>query len=198
MNEYYYMNSYPYYDQEPAYDQRILSPISWFPLPGSGQGGGQGFPFPGGGQSGGQGFPFPGGGQSGGQGFPFPGGNQGGGQGFPFPNGGQGGNPFPGGGQGGGSSQQSMSAPTSPPPSQIPPKPFTAQGGPSVFLVDPNVIRPCLFRFTYVWLTSGASFWFYPVVLGSNSVGGFYWNSSRFRWMYIGLDTRNIEVVSCS
>ncbi|MGD7044503.1 hypothetical protein [Jeotgalibacillus proteolyticus] len=149
MNEYYYMNSYPYYDQMSVYDQRILSPINWFPLPGGGQGGGQGFPFPGGGQS-------------------------------------------------GGNTQQNASAPTTPPPSQIPPKPFTAQGGPSVFLVDPNVIRPCLFRFTYVWLTSGASFWFYPVVLGNNSVGGFYWNSRQFRWMYIGLDTRNIEVVSCS
>lgn len=24
-------------------------------------------------------------------------------------------------------------------------------GGPSVFAVDPGAIRPCLFRYTYIW-----------------------------------------------
>ncbi|PPA69966.1 hypothetical protein C4B60_15355 [Jeotgalibacillus proteolyticus] len=160
----------------------MLSPITWFPLPG-GSGGQPGGPggFPG---SGGPGFPG-GGGQPGGPGFP----GGGGGPGFPGGGGQPGGPGFPGGGG-------NISAPTGPPPAQIPPKPLSA-GGPQAFLVNPNVIRPCLFRFTYVWLRNGAQFWFYPIVLGRNSVGGFYWNNWSRRWTYIGLDTASIEVVSC-
>ncbi|KAF1679087.1 hypothetical protein AAGG74_21855 [Bacillus mexicanus] len=112
--------------------------------------------------------------------------------GFPW----SGGSAMPGGstmpGMGGG-------APQGPPPSQIPakpPKPQGAQG--AVFLVEPVTIRPCLFRFTYVWLTNGRSFWFYPIVLGRRSVGGFYWNASQRRWVYFALDTNLIDVVSCS
>ncbi|TDL31767.1 hypothetical protein E2R51_11110 [Jeotgalibacillus sp. S-D1] len=178
MNDDYYVNYYPYYEGYSYQDDRIFPP-----------GGGGGSPFPGGG--GGGGFPFPGGGG----GFPFPGGGGSGG-GFPFPGGGGGnggGSQFPGGG---GGSVQNMSAPTGPPPSQIPPKPFQAQGA-QAFFVDPDLIRPCLFRFTYVWLNNGASFWFYPILTGRNSVGGFYWNSRQFRWSYIALDTRSIDVVSC-
>ncbi|PJM62911.1 hypothetical protein BLX91_17865 [Bacillus subtilis] len=90
-------------------------------------------------------------------------------------------------------------APQGPPPSQIPAKPPKPQGSQgAVLLVEPITIRPCLFRFTYVWLTNGRSFWFYPIILGRRSVGGFYWDSSRRRWVYFALDTNHIDVVSCS
>ncbi|MBL3648627.1 MULTISPECIES: hypothetical protein [Bacillus] len=90
-------------------------------------------------------------------------------------------------------------APQGPPPSQKPAKPKkpqSAQAG--TYLVEPVAIQPCLFRFTYVWLTNGSSFWFYPIILGRRSVGGFYWDSYRRRWIYFALDTNLIDVVSCS
>ncbi|KKB93287.1 hypothetical protein WB24_03080 [Bacillus sp. CMAA 1185] len=102
-------------------------------------------------------------------------------------------------GIGSGASPGFGGAPQGPPPSQIPAKPPKPQGSQgAVLLVEPITIRPCLFRFTYVWLTNGRSFWFYPIILGRRSVGGFYWDSSRRRWVYFALDTNHIDVVSCS
>ncbi|HJV17925.1 MAG TPA: hypothetical protein VJ546_11225 [Bacillales bacterium] len=128
------------------------------------------------------GFPIPGGGGQQG-GFPFPGG---GGQqgGFPFPGGGgqQGGFPSPGGGK-------QTGAPTTPPPSVIP------QESVGAFAVDPGAIRRCLFRFTYVWLNNGRSFWLYPTFVGRNSVAGFRWR--RNRWEYYGTDLRRIRSFRC-
>lgn len=118
---------------------------------------------------------------------------------------GMGGGPAPGmgsgaaPGMGSGASPGSVSAPQGPPPSQIPAKPQKPLGPQgAVLLVEPVTIRPCLFRFTYVWLTNGRSFWFYPITLGRRSVGGFYWDASRRRWVYFALDTNRIDVVSCS
>ncbi|MEC3617138.1 hypothetical protein, partial [Bacillus stercoris] len=102
-------------------------------------------------------------------------------------------------GFGGGSGPGFGGAPQGPPPSQIPAKPKKPQSSQgAVLLVEPITIRPCLFRFTYVWLTNGRSFWFYPIILGRRSVGGFYWDHSRRRWVYFALDTNQIDVVSCS
>ncbi|MCY8203703.1 hypothetical protein MOC09_08755 [Bacillus sp. N12A5] len=102
-------------------------------------------------------------------------------------------------GIGGGAVPGFGGAPQGPPPSQIPAKPQKPQGAQgAAFLVEPITIRPCLFRFTYVWLTNGRSFWFFPIILGRRSVGGFYWDSSRRRWVYFALDTNLIDVVSCS
>lgn len=113
-------------------------------------------------------------------GFPFPGGGQH--PGFPPPGGGQpGGYPHPGG--------QQMGAPTSPPPSFIP------QATAEAFAIDPGAIRRCLFRFTYVWLYNGRSFWFYPTFIGRNSVAGFRWR--RNRWEYYGTDLRRIRSFRC-
>ena len=129
-------------------------------------------------------FPTPGGG------FPFPG------MGFPSPGSGFPGIGFPSPGSsmpspGGPSSTQSMQAPQSAPPQHIPPKPASV----STFMVEPALIAPCRFRFTYVWLRNGSQFWFYPIIIGRNSVGGFIWN--RNRWVYHALDTRLIDAVSC-
>ncbi|MDL5613701.1 hypothetical protein [Bacillus halotolerans] len=90
-------------------------------------------------------------------------------------------------------------APQGPPPHKKPAKPTKPQGlHGAAYLVEPVLIQPCLFRFTYVWLTNGSSFWFYPVILGRESVGGFYWDASHHRWFYYALDTKHIDVVSCS
>ncbi|MCM3694070.1 transporter [Neobacillus niacini] len=106
-------------------------------------------------------------------GFPPPG-FGGGQQGFP---------PFGGG-------QQQGGAPSTPPPS------YTPQESVSAFAVDPGAIRGCLYRFTFVWLNSGNSFWFYPTFVGRDSVAGYRWRN--FRWVYYGTDLRRIRSFRCS
>ncbi|TXK82555.1 hypothetical protein FU659_14940 [Paenibacillus sp. N3.4] len=149
----------------PAYDPRGLG-LPGFPgFPGLGQ--------PGLGQPGGQpGFPGPG--MS--PGFPS--------QGFPGP-----GPSFPGTPPQGGGQQQ----PTSAPPAYTPQKPFQAAGG--TFAVDPGSIRRCLFNFTYVWLSNGQQFWYFPTFVGHNSISGFRWNG--FTWMFFGIDLRFIDAFTC-
>ncbi|RSD27272.1 hypothetical protein EJA10_11865 [Mesobacillus subterraneus] len=143
-----------------------------FPGPGGGPGGFPGGPggFPGGGPGG-----FPGGAPGG-----FPGGAPGG-----FPGGAPGGFPGgPGGGQAGG-------PPSSPPPAFVPQE---AQA--SAFAVDPGGIRRCLYRYTYVWLNNGSSFWFYPIFVGRTSVAGWRWRR-RWGWVYFGIDLRQIRSFQC-
>lgn len=106
---------------------------------------------------------------------------------------GQGGSPgFSGGGGQDG-------PPSSPPPSFTPQmqqqQQFSSSGGPSVFAVDPGAIRGCRFRFTYVWLDNGNSFWFYPTFVGRTSVAGWRWR--RNRWTYYGTDLRRISSFRC-
>lgn len=175
---------YPYgypvpqpYAWVPAYDPRNLGGM--FGLPGFPGGGFPGGGFPGGGVPGGgmtPGFPQPGFPQQ--PGFPGPG--------FPGP-GGPGGPSFPGGPQGGG-----QQAPTSAPPAYTPQKPVKPAG---YYAVDPGAIAGCLFRFTYVWLSNGQQFWYYPIFVGSNSIAGFRWTG--FSWMYFGIDLRFIDSFTC-
>ena len=116
-----------------------------------------------------------------GQGFGPPG------QGFGPPGQGPGGFGPPGqGGQAG--------PPSGPPPSSIPPQGFGA-GGPTTFAVDPGAMRRCLFRFTYIHLNNGESFWFYPTFLGRRSVAGYRW--FFFNWVYYGIDTNRIRSFQC-
>ncbi len=129
--------------------------------------------------------PFGPGGPGGGP--PFGPGGPGGGP--PFGPGGPGGGPpFGSGGPGG--------PPTSPPPSSPPPNMTSLQsGGASVFAVDPGGLAGCLYRFTFIRLNNGNSFWFYPTFIGRNSVAGYRWN--WFRWTYFGIDTNRIASFQC-
>ncbi len=158
------------------------------------------------------GFPpgFPSGFPSGGQpGFPpgFPSGGQ---PGFPpgFPSGGQPGFPpggppgFPSGGQQGGPPTASSNTPPSgPPPNFIPSEAqaTTLSAGPggdvSTFAIDAGAIFPCRFRFTYIWLNNGRSFWSYIVFVGRNSIAG--WRYTGRRWVYFGIDLRRIRSFYC-
>ena len=124
-------------------------------------------------------------------GFPGQGGGIPGG-GFPGQGGGIPGGGFPGGGPGGypGGGQQAGGPPSSPPPAYVPQEQATA------FAVDPGGIRRCMFRFTYIWLIDGRSFWFYPVFLGRNSIAGWRW-SRRRGWVYYGMDLRQIRSFQC-
>jgi hypothetical protein len=94
-----------------------------------------------------------------------------------------------------GQGRQPSGAPTSPPPSFVPQQPASARGGVGVFAVDPGAIRGCLFRFTYIWLRNGRSFWLFPTFVGRESVAGFRWNG--FRWNYYGTDLDRISSFQC-
>lgn len=84
---------------------------------------------------------------------------------------------------------QQQGPPTGPPPDFIPQEP------PSTFRVDPGAISRCVFRFSYLWLTNGQSFWAYLVFVGRTSVAG--WRFQRGRWTYFGVDLREIRSFQC-
>jgi hypothetical protein len=78
--------------------------------------------------------------------------------------------------------------PTAPPPSFVPAQVET-------YAVDPGSIARCLFRYTYVWLRGFEQFWFYPTFVGRNSVSGYRWTG--YRWVYFGIDLRQIQSFTC-
>ncbi|RKD33451.1 collagen-like protein [Thermohalobacter berrensis] len=80
--------------------------------------------------------------------------------------------------------------PISPPPSFTPERaPFTP------YRIDPGAIRQCLYRYTYVWLDNGRSFWFFPIFIGPRSIAGYRWVG--FYWIYFGIDLDRIESFTC-
>lgn len=107
-----------------------------------------------------------------------------------FPGPGQGGGGFPGGG-GGFPGQGGQVGPPGPPPSYTP-----QLTGASQFAVDPGGIRRCLYRYTYIWLRNGRSFWYFPTFVGRNSVAGYRWRR-RTGWVYFGIDLRSINSFQC-
>jgi hypothetical protein len=126
------------------------------------------------------GYPQPG------TGYPTPGLPQPG-TGYPAP-----GYPQPGTSQPGLPQSGAAQAPTTPPPAYIPQKPSQAPG---YYAIDPGAFFGCMFRFTYVWLTSGDQFWFFPIYTGPNSGAGFRWNGAT--WRYYAIDLRLIDAVTC-
>jgi hypothetical protein len=90
-------------------------------------------------------------------------------------------------------------APSGPPPSFTPSiaqaQSFGAPGGVGTYAVDPGAIRPCRFRFVYIWLRGGNSFWAWLTFVGPRSVSGFRWNGRR--WVYFGIDIRRIRSFIC-
>lgn len=80
--------------------------------------------------------------------------------------------------------------PSGPPPSAAPSK---AQAGGKA--VDLGSLRCCRFRYVYVWLNSGRSFWMYLVFVGRRSIAGWRWTGRR--WVYFGIDTRRIVSFIC-
>jgi hypothetical protein len=80
--------------------------------------------------------------------------------------------------------------PVGPPPAFVP---MQSQIG--VQMIDPGAIRPCTFRYVYIWLNTGESFWAWLVFVGRRSAAGWRWTG--FRWIYFGVDLRNIESFIC-
>ena len=87
------------------------------------------------------------------------------------------------------SAERQSGPPTSPPPSFVPPQQVEA------YAVDPGGIARCVFSYTYVWLRGFEQFWFYPTFVGRNSVSGYRWTG--YRWVYFGIDLRQIQSFTC-
>lgn len=77
-----------------------------------------------------------------------------------------------------------MSLQQLPPPPAYPPA-KTSSG----YMID------CMEQYTYVWLKTGQSFWFYPIRVESFGTTGFRWTGSF--WLFDGIDSRYIDSVSC-
>lgn len=118
----------------------------------------------------------------------------------PFPQGPQGFPGFPGfpgsqGPQGPQGPQGSHGGPSQAPPSFTPSQPKSQQSGPGVKFVDPGAIRPCTFRFIYIWPRRGRGFWAWLTFVGPRSVAGFRWTGNS--WRYFGMDLREITSFQC-
>lgn len=78
--------------------------------------------------------------------------------------------------------------PMGPPPNVVPQMaPSWQQGS--------RGIRRCLYRYTYIWLNNGNSFWFYPTFVGGGSVAGFRWRGNR--WEYRVMSLERIRSFQC-
>ena len=86
---------------------------------------------------------------------------------------------------------QQSGPPSGPPPSFVPQRGV----GIAPLAVDPGAIRPCLFRFVYIWLENGRQFWAWLVFVGPRSVAGWRWTG--FSWVYFGTDLENISSFVC-
>lgn len=78
-----------------------------------------------------------------------------------------------------------------------PPPPYSPSLQPTTFAVDGRALKPCIHKFTYIWLENGEEFWMYPTYVGRRSISGCRWNSRCYRWDYFGIDLDNIESFVC-
>jgi hypothetical protein len=106
----------------------------------------------------------------------------------PFP-------PFPQGPQGPQGFQGPQGGPSSAPPNFTPSQNQSQQFGPTPLAVDPGAIRPCTYRFVYIWPRRGRGFWAWLVFVGPRSVSGFRWTGNS--WRYFGMDLRTIRSFQC-
>ena len=103
----------------------------------------------------------------------------------------------PGFGAGGPPSGGAAGGPPSGPPPSIVPQQSQSQSltGPSVYAVDPGAIRRCIYRYVYIWLNTGEQFWAWLTFVGRRSAAGWRWTG--YRWIYFGVDLRNISSFTC-
>lgn len=92
--------------------------------------------------------------------------------------------------------RQKSNAPSGPPPSFVPSKGGTqVKSTPQTKAVEPGAIRPCLYRYVYIWPRRGRGYWAYLVFIGRRSASGYRWNGRR--WVYFGIDLRQIDSFQC-
>ncbi|MDU2156679.1 hypothetical protein [Clostridium sp.] len=72
---------------------------------------------------------------------------------------------------------------------------LSSSGGPQTKAVSPGSISFCLFKFTYIWETSGRNYWAFLLNVDRRSVSGLRW--FRNTWVFFGLDLRRIDSFIC-
>lgn len=103
-----------------------------------------------------------------------------------------------GGPMGGPMSASAGGPPSGPPPSAKPSKnqaQVQSYAGMSTKAIESGAIRPCKYRYVYIWLTNGMSFWAWLTYVGKKSVSGWRWTG--YRWVYFGIDLRRIDSFVC-
>lgn len=76
------------------------------------------------------------------------------------------------------------------PPDFIPDKPQQ-----EVNAIDPDAIKPCMYRYVYLWQDNGTGYWTWLTYIGKRSISGWRWTGSR--WVYFGIDVRKISAFVC-
>jgi hypothetical protein len=89
---------------------------------------------------------------------------------------------------------QQQAPPKNPPPNYTPK--LSDAASPTLTTVEFGVVAPCIFKFTYLWLKSGDSFWSYIVYVSKTSIAG--WKYKAGQWVYFGLDLKEIKNFICS
>lgn len=82
--------------------------------------------------------------------------------------------------------------PMGPPPSVTPKK---SEAEVELTAVDPGSLKPCRYRYVYIWLKNGKSFWVWLTYVGKTSISGWRWTG--FYWVYFGIDLKKIESFIC-
>lgn len=82
--------------------------------------------------------------------------------------------------------------PQGPPPDIVPRRDSRSS---RLYAVDPGAIYNCRYKYTYIWLENGRSFWAWLTYVGRRSVAGYRWIG--FRWVYFGTDLNNISDFIC-
>lgn len=67
--------------------------------------------------------------------------------------------------------------------------------GPQTTVVESGALRRCMYRHIYIWPRRGRGFWAWLTFVGRRSVAGYRWNG--YRWVYFGMDLREIESFIC-
>lgn len=98
----------------------------------------------------------------------------------------------------GGMQGNQASPPSGPPPNTVPLKTqgsVKSYSGMSPMAIESGAIRPCKYRYVYIWLTNGSSFWAWLTYVGRKSASGYRWTGHR--WVYFGTDLRRIDSFFC-
>lgn len=58
-----------------------------------------------------------------------------------------------------------------------------------------NSLKPCLYKYTYIWQRNGFNYWAFLTSINCCSVSGWRWIG--FRWVYFGVDIKRIDSFIC-
>jgi hypothetical protein len=88
-----------------------------------------------------------------------------------------------------------QSAPPKTPPPSTTPK-LSDVPEPNLTAVEYGAIAPCIFRFTYIWLRNGQSFWTYLVFISRTTISG--WQYKAGQWVYFSVSLKDLKNFICT